>query len=204
MIETAKIRNVGVVGHGGVGKTSLVEALLFTAGAVTRLGKVDDGSTTTDFDPDEIKRKISINTAVAYCDWKGYHVNVVDTPGYGDFIADARAGLRVVEAAVVVVDAVAGVQVQTEKIWKFASEYELPRAVVVNRLDRERADFYRTLECITRRLKGRIVPLHIPLGEESGFKGYVDLAKMKAFVYADGKSSETDIPADLVEGAKEW
>src|SRR2546430_2656050 len=99
-IEIGKVRNVGVVGHGGVGKTSLVEALLFTAGAVTRLGKVDDGSTTTDFDPDEIKRKISINTAVAYCDWKGHRINLVDTPGYGDFIADARAGLRGVEAAV--------------------------------------------------------------------------------------------------------
>src|SRR2546425_5904619 len=111
-IEIGKIRNVGVVGHGGVGKTSLVEALLFTAGAMTRLGKVDDGSTTTDFDPDEIKRKISINTAVAYCDWKDHRITLVDTPGYGDFIADARAGLRVVEAAIVVVDAVAGVQVQ--------------------------------------------------------------------------------------------
>src|SRR5437899_1870270 len=164
-IEIGKVRNVGVVGHGGVGKTSLVEALLFTAGAVTRLGKVDDGSTTTDFDPDEIKRKISINTAVAYCDWKGYHVNFVDTPGYGDFIADARAGLRVVEAAVVVVDAVAGVQVQTEKIWKFANEYELPRAVVVNRLDRERADFYRTLESITRRPKARAVLLDLIVHE---------------------------------------
>jgi len=203
-IEIGKIRNVGVVGHGGVGKTSLVEALLFTAGAVTRLGKVDDGSTTTDFDPDEVKRKISINTSVAYLDWKGHRVNLVDTPGYGDLIADARAGLRVVDAALVVVDAVAGVQVQTEKVWKFASEYELPRAIVVNRLDRERADFFRTLDSLTRRLKGRIVPLHIPVGEESGFKGYVDLAKMKAFVYADGKSSETDIPADLVEGAREW
>src|SRR5881296_3255230 len=203
-IEIGKIRNVCVVGHGGVGKTSLVEALLFAAGAVTRLGKVDDGSTTTDFDPDEIKRKISINTSVAYCDWKGHHVNIIDTPGYGDFIADARAGLRVVEAAVVVVDAVAGVQVQTEKVWKFATEFELPRAIVVNRLDRERADFFRTLESLGRRLKGRVVPVHIPVGEESGFKGYVDLAKMKAFVYADGKSSETDIPADLVEGAKEW
>jgi elongation factor G len=203
-IEIGKIRNVGVVGHGGVGKTSLVEALLFTAGAVTRLGKVDDGSTTTDFDPDEIKRKISINTSVAYCDWKGHRVNIVDTPGYGDFISDARAALRVVEAAIVVVDAVAGVQVQTEKVWKFASEYELPRAVVVNRLDRERADFFRTLDSLTRRLKGRIVPLHIPVGEESGFKGYVDLAKMKAFVYADGKSSETAIPADVADRANEW
>src|SRR2546428_6943113 len=108
-IEIDKIRNVGVVGHGSVGKTSLVEALLFAAGAVTRLGKVDDGTTTTDWDPDEIKRKISINTSVAYCDWKGHHVNLVDTPGYGDFIPDARAGLKVVEGAVAVADAVAGV-----------------------------------------------------------------------------------------------
>src|SRR5438552_543530 len=106
-IEIGKIRNVGVVGHGGVGKTSLVESLLFTAGAVNRLGKVDDGTMTTDFDPDEIKRKISVNTALAYCDWKGHRLNLVDTPGYGDFIADARAGLRVVEAAVVVVEAAA-------------------------------------------------------------------------------------------------
>src|SRR5919205_3465526 len=165
-IEIGKLRNVGVVGHGGVGKTSLVESLLFTAGALSRLGKTDDGTTTTDFDPDEIKRKISINTAVAYADWKGHRVNLVDTPGYGDFIADARAALRVVEAAIVVVDAVAGVQVQTEKVWKFASEYDLPRAIVVNRLDRERADFFRAFESLTRRLKGRLVPLHLPIGEE--------------------------------------
>ena len=203
-IEIGKLRNVGVVGHGGVGKTSLVESLLFTAGGLSRLGKIDDGTTTTDFDPDEIKRKISINTSVAYLDWKGHRINLVDTPGYGDFIADARAALRVVEAAVVVVDAVAGVQVQTEKVWKFASEYDLPRAIVVNRLDRERADFFRTLESLTRRLKGRIVPLHVPVGEEAGFKGYVDLAKMKAFVYADGKSTETEVPADVAERAREW
>src|SRR5437867_6360875 len=163
-IEIGKVRNVGVVGHGGVGKTSLVEALLFAAGAVTRLGKVDDGSTTTDFDPDEIKRKISINTAVAYCDWKGHRITLVDTPGYGDFIADARAALRVVEAAIVVVEDVAGVQVQSEKLWKFATESELPRAVVVNRLDRNSAEFYRTVESLARRLKGRLVALHIPLG----------------------------------------
>src|SRR5437867_10607319 len=179
-VEIGKIRNVGVVGHGGVGKTSLGEGMLFTAGAVTRLGKVDDGTTTTDFDPDEIKRKISINMSVAYCDWKGHRINLVDTPGYGDFIADARAGLRVVEAAVVVIDAVAGVQVQTEKVWKFATEFNLPRAVMINRLDRERADFFRTLESLGRRLQGRLVALHIPLGEESGFRGFVDLVKMKA------------------------
>src|ERR687887_1802633 len=187
-IEIGKIRNVGVVGHGGVGKTSLVEAMLFAAGAVTRLGRVDDGSTTTDFDPDEVKRKISINTAVAYCDVKGHRINFVDTPGYGDFIADARAGLRVVEAALVVVDAVAGVQVQTEKVWKFANEFELPRAVVVNRLDRERGDFDRTLDSLTRRLKGRLVAVHVPIGEEHGFQGFVDLVTQKAVTYgADGK-----------------
>src|SRR5215470_10799531 len=204
MIETAKLRNVGVVGHGGVGKTSLVEALLFAAGAVTRLGKVDDGSTTTDFDPDEIKRKISINTAVAYCDWKGHHINLVDTPGYGDFISEAKAGLRVVEAALVVVDAVAGAQVQTEKVWKFATDYELPRAVVVNRLDRERADFYRTLESLGRRLKGRLVPVQLPVGEEAGFSGVVDLVTLKASVFADGKPKDVDIPPDLADRVREY
>ncbi len=203
-LETGKIRNVGVVGHGGVGKTSLVESLLFTAGAVTRLGKVDDGSTTTDFDPDEVKRKISINTSIAYCDFKGHHINLVDTPGYGDFIADARAGLRVVEAAVVVVDAVAGVQVQTEKVWKFASEFELPRAIVVNRLDRERSDFFRTLESLTRRLKGRVVPVHIPVGEESGFRGFVDLVTQRATLYSDGKPTDAAIPAEAADRVKEW
>src|SRR6059036_372615 len=203
-IEIGKIRNVGVVGHGGVGKTTLVEAMLFAAGAVTRLGRVDDGSTTTDFDPDEIRRKISINTSVAYCDWKSHHVNLVDTPGYGDFIADARAGLRVVEAAVVIVDAVSGVQVQTEKVWKFATEYNLPRVVVVNRLDRERSDFFRTFESLGRRLKGRLVALHLPVGEESGFRGSVDLVKMTAVTVAGGKATEADIPGDLADRAKEY
>ncbi|HEY7365267.1 MAG TPA: elongation factor G [Methylomirabilota bacterium] len=203
-IEIGKIRNVGVVGHGGVGKTSLVEALLFTAGAVTRLGRVEDGTTTTDFDPDEIKRQISINTATAYCDWKGHRINLIDTPGYGDFIADARAGLRVVEAALVVVDAVAGVQVQTEKVWKFANEYGLPRAVVINRLDRERADFFRTLEALGRRLKVRLVPLQLPIGEESGFQGFVDLVKMKAITLADGKVREGEVPPALADQVKEY
>src|SRR5205807_5771746 len=203
-IEIGKIRNVGIVGHGGVGKTSLVEAMLFAAGAVTRLGRVDDGSTTTDFDPDEIRRKISINTSIAYCDWKGHHINLVDTPGYGDFIADARAGLRVVEAAIVVVDAVAGVQVQTEKVWKFATEYNLPRAVVVNRLDRERADFFRTFESLGKRLKGRLVALHLPIGEESSFRGFVDLVKMKAVTLTGNKPAEGEIPAELADRAKEY
>src|SRR3989454_664645 len=187
-------------GHAG----PAAEAMLFAAGAVTRLGRVDDGSTTTDFDPDEIRRKISINTSIAYCDWKGHHINLVDTPGYGDFIADARAGLRVVEAAIVVVDAVAGVQVQTEKVWKFATEYNLPRAVVVNRLDRERADFFRTFESLGKRLKGRLVALHLPIGEESSFPGFVDLVKMKAVTLTGNKPAEGEIPAELADRAKEY
>jgi elongation factor G len=203
-LDIAKIRNVAFVGHGGVGKTSLVEAILFGCGATTRLGRVDDGTTTTDFDPDEIKRKISLNTAVAFCDHQGHRLNLIDTPGYGDFVADARGGLRVAGAAVVVVDAVAGVQVQTEKVWKFANEYNLPRAVVVNRLDRERADFFRTLESLQKRLKGRIVPLQLPIGSESAFTGLVDLIAMRALVWADGKAKDAEIPGDLAESAKSY
>jgi len=203
-LDITKIRNIGFVGHGGVGKTSLVEAILFAAGATTRIGRVDDGTTTTDFDPDEIKRKISLNTSVAFCDYKGHRLNLVDTPGYGDFVADARAGLRVVSAAVVVVDAVAGVQVQTEKVWKFANEYALPRVVVINRLDRERADFFRTLESLQKRLKSRLAPFQVPVGSESGFTGVVDLIAMKALLTADGKLKEADIPGEAMETAKSY
>ena len=202
--DISKIRNVGFVGHGGVGKTSLVEAILFAAGAINRLGKVEDGTTTTDFDPDEIKRKISLGTSVAFCDWKGHHFNLIDTPGYGDFVADARAGLRVVTAAVIVVDAVAGVQVQTEKVWKYANEYSLPRAIVINRLDRERADFHRALESLQKRLKGRLCPLQLPIGSEASFKGLVDLVTMRALLTVDGKVKEGDIPGEIMEDAKNW
>jgi elongation factor G len=203
-LDIGKIRNVAFVGHGGVGKTSLVEALLHACGATTRLGKVDDGTTTTDFDPDEIKRKISLNTAAAFCDHKGHRLNLIDTPGYGDFVADARAGLRVAGAAIVVVDAVAGVQVQTEKVWKFANEYNLPRAIVINRLDRERADFYRTLEALQKRLKGRLVPLQLPIGSEAGFGGVVDLITMRALAHVDGRAKDAEIPADLEESARSY
>jgi elongation factor G len=203
-LDIAKIRNIGFVGHGGVGKTSLVEAALFASGATTRIGRVEDGTTTTDFDPDEIKRKISLNTAVAFCDYKGHRLNCVDTPGYGDFVADARAGLRVVGGAVVVVDAVAGVQVQTEKVWKFANEYGLPRVIVINRLDRERADFFRTLESLQKRLKGRLVPFQVPVGAEAGFTGVVDLITMKALLTVDGKVKEQEIPGEVMETAKSY
>jgi elongation factor G len=203
-MDMAKIRNIALVGHGGVGKTSMVEAILFAAGAVSRLGRVDEGTSTTDFDPDEIKRKISLNTTVAYCDYRGHRLNLVDTPGYGDFVADARAGLRVVNASVVVVDAVAGVQVQTEKVWKYAAEYGLPRIVVINRMDRERADFFRTLESLQKRLKGRLCPLQVPVGSEGALAGVADLISMKARLSADGKVRNAEIPGEALDLAKTW
>ncbi len=202
-IEISRIRNIGFVGHGGVGKTSLVDAILHRTGMTSRLGRVDEGTATTDFDPEEVKRKISINTAVAFCDYRDHRFHLVDMPGYGDFIAEARAGLRVVEGAVIVVDAVAGVEVQTEKVSKFAQEYALPRLCFINRMDRERADFGRALESIQRRLKGRFVPLQVPVGQEAAFRGVVDLVKMKAVLVEDGKAQEVEIPADLAEVARE-
>ncbi|MBI2461989.1 MAG: elongation factor G [Candidatus Rokubacteria bacterium] len=206
-VEVTKIRNLGFVGHGGVGKTSLVEAILFSTGATGRLGRVDDGTATTDFDPEEVKRQISINTAVAHCDFKGHRLHLVDMPGYGDFIAEARAGLRIVEGAVVVIDAVAGVEVQTEKVWKFANDYGLPRLAFVNRMDRDRADFHRALESMQRRLKAKLVPLELPIGTEAGFAGVVDLVRMKAYVYPDppsGRVEQGEIPDDLADRAREF
>jgi elongation factor G len=202
-IEISRIRNIGFVGHGGVGKTSLVEAILSRTGMTSRLGRVDDGTATTDFDPEEVRRKISINTAVAFCDYRDHRFHLVDMPGYGDFIAEARAGLRIVEGAVIVVDGVAGVEVQTEKVSKFAQEYGLPRLVYVNRMDRERSDFGRALESIQRRLKGRFVPLQVPVGQEAGFRGVVDLVKMKAYLHRDGKAEEVAIPAEVADAASD-
>jgi elongation factor G len=197
-IEISRIRNIGFVGHGGVGKTSLCDAILFRTSMTNRLGRVDDGTATTDFDPEEVKRQISINTALAFCEYRNHRITLVDMPGYGDFIAEARAGLRVVEGAVIVVDAVAGVEVQTEKVFKFAQEYGLPRLVFVNRMDRERADFARALDSVQRRLKGRFVPLHVPVGQEAGFRGVADVVRMKANVQVEGgKIEEVDIPAEL-------
>src|SRR3970040_80497 len=202
-IEISRIRNIGFVGHGGVGKTSLVAPIHHRTGMTSRLGRVDEGTATTDFDPEEVKRKISITTAVAFCDYRDHRFHLVDMPGYGDFIAEARAGLRVVEGAVIVVDAVAGVEGQTEKGSKVAQESALPRLCFINRMDRERADFGRALESIQRRLKGRFVPLQVPVGQEAAFRGVVDLVKMKAVLVEDGKAQEVEIPADLAEVARE-
>jgi elongation factor G len=203
--DAASIRNLAVVGHGGCGKTSLVSALLFDMGAVTRLGRVDDGSAVTDFDPDEIERKISLQLGIAHGEWRKTKLNLLDAPGYNNFLSEARSGLRVADAALVVVDAVSGVEVQTEKVWGYAAEYGLPRLIVVNRMDRERAGFERTLESLTRAFGRSVAPLVLPLGEEKDFVGVADLLKGKADVYTDdqsGKFQQVDVPERVKEMAQ--
>jgi elongation factor G len=203
--ESKDIRNVGVVGHGDSGKTTLTAGLLFVAGATNRLLRVDEGNTITDFDEEEIQRKITISTAIAVAEWKKTKINILDTPGYNIFINDTRAALVAADAAVIVVDGVAGVEVQTEKVWEFSDHFNLPRAIVINKLDRERADFKRTLESVNGFFGRTAVPIHIPLGSERDFKGVVDLVRMKAYTYTpdgDGKGKETDIPADLADEAQ--
>jgi elongation factor G len=202
--ETASIRNVAIVGHGGTGKTSLTSAMLFDAGAVNRLGKVEEGNTVTDFDADEVERQISLSTALAFCEWNKIKVNLLDTPGYGNFISDARSALHVADAALVNVCAVGGVEVQTEKVWQYAKEFDLPRLIVINRLDRDRSSFRRALDSIQEAFGRTAVPLQLPLGEEKDFRGVIDLLKMKAYVWSGdepGSFQAEEIPADLKDEA---
>jgi elongation factor G len=205
--DAPSIRNVALVGHGGSGKTSLASALLFDAGAVNRLGRVEDGSTVTDFDPDEIERKISLQAALAFAEWKKAKINLIDTPGYANFLSEARAGLRVVDAALVVVDAVAGVEVQTEKVWGYAEEFGVARLVVVSRMDRENASFERTFETVEKAFGRSVVPVAIPIGQEKGLKGVIDLVTQTAQIYtgdASGKFQTGEIPPEAQDGAKTW
>jgi elongation factor G len=194
--DAPSIRNVALVGHSGAGKTQLVSALLFAAGAVNRFGRVDDGTTVTDYDEEEIARKHTLACSLAYAEWNKQKINLIDTPGMANFLSDARAALRVADAALVIVDAVAGVEVSTEKIWAAAEEIELPRLIVLNRLDRERASLDRSLESLRAVFGRAVVPIQLPIGEEKAFKGVIDLVAMKAWTFAaDGKPSETPIPA---------
>ena len=205
--EGKNIRNVGIVGHGSSGKTSLVSAMLFDTGATNRLGRVDDGNAPTDYDDEEIERKITISAKLAFCEWNKNKINILDTPGFGNFIQEARGALRVADAAIIVVDAVSGVMVQTEKGWGYAEEFQLPRLVVVNRMDRDTASFDRSLESIQQTLGRLCVPIQVPIGVEKAFKGVVDLVQMKAYVYssdASGKFTESDIPTDAVAQAQEY
>jgi elongation factor G len=196
--ETSDIRNVALVGHGHSGKTALTGALLFTAGATPRLTRPDEGNTITDFDDEEIARKITISSSIAAIEWKGKKINLIDTPGFNIFINDTRGTLIAADAALVVVDGIAGVEVQTEKVWSFTEEFVLPRAVIINKLDRERSSFERTLESVQTAFGRTAIPIHLPIGAEKDFKGIVDLVRMKAYV--GGKEGE--IPIDMAEAAK--
>lgn len=202
--EITEIRNVGIVGHSQEGKTSLTEAILFDTGAVSRLGRVEEGNTTTDFDDDEIKRGISISAAVAFSEWKGVKLNLIDTPGFSNFLTDTRICMRVADVALLLVSAVDGVKVQTEKVWGYAEEYGLPVVFFANRMDRERADLFRTAEDLRKSLNAAAVPVQLPIGAEAGFRGVVDLLAMKAYTYqpdGSGKFTEGEVPAELKERA---
>ena len=200
--ESAQIRNVAFIGHGGCGKTSLVAGALHGMGVTPRLGRVADGSAATDFDPEEIERKISIQTAVASGDWANTRINIVDTPGYPNFVGEALSALRAVDSAIVVVDAVAGAEVQTHRLFHAAADAGLPRLIVINRMDRDNASFGRTVEALRRDFGRTVTPIAFPLGEASGFGGIVDLIRAKALAFKDDESgafSESVMPRDLEE-----
>ena len=192
---TDRIRNLALIGHGGTGKTSFAEAALFVSGAINRLGKVEEGTTTSDFDPDELKRKVSINASLLPCEWDGYKINLIDAPGYADFIGDAYSALAAADSAVVVVCAASGVQVGTEQAWDMVMQRGMPRAILINRLDRENADFTSTLRQVQSELSKRCVAVQLPVGSEHALQGVVDLVEMKA--YLGEKGSEAPIPEDM-------
>jgi len=196
------IRNIALVGHSGTGKTSLAEAMMFVSGATTRLGKIEEGSTISDWDPDEQKRQFSLNLSILPVEWNGHKVNVLDTPGYMDFMGEVKCGLRAVEMALITVDAVSGVQVGTEFAWRFANELELPRGVIVNRMDRDNADFAAALLQMQSLWGGKCVPLQLPIGSQQEFKGIIDLLAMKA--YTGEKAEEGDIPGDMAGQADSY
>ncbi len=192
------IRNVLLVGHGGAGKTTLLEAMLFASGASTRMGKVEDGNTVSDFEAEETKKGISVSLAMAPVEWNGVKINVLDAPGYADFVGDVRSAIRAVDAVLLVVSAVDGVEVQTEVAWELAVEAGLPRAILINKLDRERASFERTLEQLVRSFGTQVAPLELPLGEEHEFDGVADLLSRKAYRYGSGPSAvEGEWPDDI-------
>ncbi len=192
---TDRIRNLALIGHGGTGKTSFAEAALFVSGAINRLGKVEDGTTTSDFDPDELKRKVSINASLLPCEWDGYKINIIDAPGYADFIGDAYSALAAADVGVIVVCGASGVQVGTDQAWDMVNERGMPRAILINRLDRENADFSRTLSQVQAELSKRCVAVQLPIGSQDSLQGVIDLVDMKA--YLGEKGSESAIPDDL-------
>jgi len=189
------IRNIVLLSHGGAGKTSLSESILFTAGAISRLGKVDDGSSTSDYDPDEIKRKISINLSLLPCQWRDIKINLIDTPGYSDFVGEVKAGMRVSEGAIIVICAASSVEVGTEQVWGYCKEAKLPRLIFINKMDRENADFFRTVEGVQAKFGPKCLPIQIPIGAHTSFQGVVDLLTMKGYTGTPPK--EAEIPSSI-------
>ena len=203
--EGANIRNVAVLGHGHAGKTQLISAMLFTAGATPKLGHVSDGSSTTDYDEEEISRQMTLSTGLAYAEWNKTKINLVDTPGFNMFVHEAKMALPAVESAIVAVDGVAGVEVVTEKVWQYMEEIQLPRVLVGCRMDRDNANYERMLESCVGAFGRAIVPVQLPIGSEKNFSGVVDIIKMKAYTYTmggDGKGKEGEIPANLKDAAQ--
>ncbi len=190
-----QLRNVALLSHGNAGKTSLAEAMLFDTGAVNRLGRVDDGNTVADFDDEEIRRKISLSTAVIPCEWKDCKLNVLDTPGYMDFVGEVKGAIQVVEGVLILLDAVGGVEVGTELVWGYADGRNLPRMVFINKMDRENANFERVLQELNEKFEARFIPIQLPIGKESGLKGVIDLVGMRAYLGSDGKPGE--VPAEI-------
>ena len=207
--DAASIRNIALVGHTGSGKTQLASAILTDAGMVNRFGKVDDGTTVTDFDDEEIARKHTLSASLAYAEWNKTKINLIDTPGMGNFLSDARAAMQVADGTLVVVDAVAGVMVQTEKVWAGADEFGLPRLVVVNRLDRDRASLERSLQSLRELCNRTVIPIQLPIGEEKAFRGVVDLVSRQALTFQtdeSGKFTTGAVPAEMasaVDAARE-
>ncbi len=203
---TERIRNVGLYGHQGAGKTSLAEAVLFASGAIDRLGKVEEGHTTTDFDPDEIKRQMTVFSAMAPIEWKSGKINVVDTPGFFDFVAESLGALRAAEGAVLVAAANSAMEVGLEKIWDLTEERSMPRLLFVNKMDKENADFFHLMDECAEKLHGaRVIPVQLPIGTAETFQGVVDLVAQKAYTFdAKGKPQETAIPADLQDSVATW
>src|SRR5689334_261559 len=180
--------------------------MLYTAGATQRQGRVDDGSATTDYDDEEISRKMSISTGLAYAEWSGTKINLLDTPGFNMFVHEAKQVLPVIDAAVVVVDGVAGVEVVTERVWNYCEEYKTPRVIVASRMDRDRADADRVIESLQNAFGRNVIPLELPIGKEKNLTGVVDLVRMKAYTYelgGNGKGKEGEIPANMKDAAQE-
>ncbi len=195
-----RIRNLAIVSHGGAGKTSLTEALLFSAGAVNRLGRVDDGTSTTDFEPEEIKRKITISTGLAPCEWQDNKINFLDTPGYSDFSGEVKGALRAAETALVIICAASGIEVDSEKVWAYSSELGLPRILFINKMDRENADFFNTVSALQSRFGKGVLLLTLPIGSEESFSGVIDLLTQTAYA----GQNEIAIPAEYGQQVEEW